>query len=354
MNLFQRVAFVILLPLAILIGMLTVQSLYQYKSNITKDNNRNQIHTEIIAARLEGLGRELAKAAALIAESKDSSRAVKEHDLDYLYDWTGLFHSTYLDRIIITDDRGNVLTRSYDQYRFSDNLEQALPIKTALEEKKFWGLTDIDGQQCFVYSRPVLLYEELLVGSVSVCARLTDELIEYLSDSHTVGIQVGENWPDNVNQREQPTVKSIKKIKTNFYPHLENTDHITISFYETEETEAKFRNRIIIIALLVLVMFLSLLLVYQVLSNYVRPYSTLVESFSMIAKKEVDFQQVRKNLAQITSVKNKEAGRIAQAFTELTYAIENDISQLEESAHRGLSHRSQESTLLHEGSQLGI
>ena len=343
MNLFRRVALSLVLPLIILFGILSVQSIVQYRTGQSKNQQKDTIHAEIILERLDSLKREMSSAASLIVESRDSSRSVKEHDVDYLFDWTGLFHTDFLNRIIITDENGIVLTRSYDQFLFSDRFDGELPVTTSLAGGEFWGLIEFDGVLCLVFSRPVLLYGEFLVGTVSVCAELTDKLTEHLSDSHMVGVSIGDYPLDRANEENGKVVRANRQFPTNFHPSSEATDLLHLHFFQTEDNRKDFTNSIIIIALLFFVMLISLILVYQVLSNYVHPYSELVESFSLMARKEVDFEQLRQRLNQIKGGRNKEADRIASSFTELSYVLENDISDLEDSAHRdaltGLSNR---------------
>lgn len=334
MNLFKRVALAIALPLLILLGALAFQTIGQYRQEGENIREQDQIRVEAILERLDSLEKELQKAASLIAESKDSSRAVDDHDLDYLYDWSRLFHSNLLNRVIITDEEGTVLTRSYDRFRFSDSLSHELSIGTALGGTSFWGLAEVDGFYSLAYSRPVRLYNEIPVGTVTVCAGSEPELLAYLTDSTLIDLEIGPSWPlEGIHERNRPP-RAVHELDTPFDPPVNETDKLRIVFYESAVNRREIEGSMVILLLIMAFILLSLLLVYRVLSNYVRPYSDLVDSISLLTHKQVDFSHIRDRLIGVEKGRNGEAARIASAFSEFTYVIEKDISHLEDSANR--------------------
>jgi diguanylate cyclase (GGDEF)-like protein len=330
MKLTIRVLIASLLPILLLLGLL----LYQLNSTITLEKEsierENTLKRALVRNRVRTLRSYLETTADILSGSRDTARAMEGSDVSYLFEWGKLFHSDNISMLLFTDRRGIVLSRSTDQYRFSDDLSETLPVSLALEGEKVIGFFYIDDALHLAVARPVLLYDEFPVGTIVVALTLSSGLMDQIVDGSGVGMSLIFENQEYHSSFDFGQVYHRIPIVLNYHPASIFPEEGWINFFENEKVERlnslrnSFLRAVILIALL-----LPLFLIIT-LKHYLRPYSVLLSGLRSLADNQASFGEVRNLFAESITDSRHEASVIAAAVSRFTITMEQSLLKLEQ------------------------
>ncbi len=233
-------------------------SLYQIDSNFrTIINTTNQI-------------------AALYAGNEDILSAVQQRNADSLFQ-TGrsLVESGLADIFIVTDNKGVVLARGHDEFRFNDSLRNDPYYRLAAIGNSFSGIGMMEGNLSLISVRQIRAYDTLFIGTLILGKHINFELLDGMEKALRLDINIMPNSTLVSNfSTSHPNLLSLRAPLR--IPTLDKSFYlinITKNIIEEQKQIKAIKNRVLLLTFVVAV--LSLGFVYMVVNTLLRPMRKL-------------------------------------------------------------------------------
>ena len=166
MSLYSKIILSAVFPLVLMLLVLVAITNSVIRSETASLERADALRQELVLSKLDGVSQSLAVTGAVLAGARDSARAVQQAETDFLYEWSRLFHSDSVSKIIFTDLDQVVLSRSDDEYSFGDNLGSLPQVQQFKESGAGQWLGELDDGLYLMDIQPVNLYGQIPVGMV--------------------------------------------------------------------------------------------------------------------------------------------------------------------------------------------
>ncbi len=168
MRLPAQIALMVYCPLLVMGGVF----LFQIESLLGRlehsiQEQLQQGRTQFLEAMAHDLGHH-ARVARLVSAGAEVVPALDMGDSDLLFRRAANFISTESEFITFLDERGIVIARGHDEYRFGDDLSRAPLVAAALKGETLQGLAELGGTLRLVHIQSVRQHEERIKGVVAV------------------------------------------------------------------------------------------------------------------------------------------------------------------------------------------
>ncbi|TVR03693.1 MAG: diguanylate cyclase [Spirochaetaceae bacterium] len=329
MRLTARITITAVIPLVLILTLVVVQLNRSISYEREAAAREDQLKLALVRNNVTTLLNQLQSTAAILAGSAETARAVLASDVNFLQQWSELFHTPFVSRVLFTDSRGIVLARSDDQFRFSDNLSRQEPVSLALEGKQIRGFFVLDNTISLSVAQPILLYDELLIGTIVVEVRLSDDLMYRLARGTGAGVLIEFSDALFSSHAETNRVRGHSDIAFRYDPESLIPLRASVLFFEDEyvqrlrDLQFRFISFIVLLAL-----GLPAVLVF-ILRAYLRPYARLIEGLVKLSGGRETFAEVRASFEPLLAQPGHQAALIADAVSRFTRSMEESIDMLE-------------------------
>ena len=328
MNLMVRVTTAAVLPFLFFLVVVAVLSNRIIRTERTSLQREDEITLSRVEERFQGITVDLATSGAILAQNDDTARAVSNRNHRTLYRWSRLFQSSSISWVMFFDTDGVVLSRSDDEYSFSQDLSTVAPVAAALQKERFQGLLVTEDGVFLVDARPVLLYGEVFVGGVMTAANVTGEFLASLSKDADISIELvveGRRIVSNHPSRT-PRARLPLKLSTGDGPTPQRAEIVFYPSQNVQDLVGLQRQLLVVMSLLSLV---TAGLVVIIVRTYLRPYTDLVRELLLLARGRVPYESVPRRFEQVFPDSNHEAAIIASAVADFVQTIHTNMIALE-------------------------
>ncbi|MBN2051226.1 MAG: diguanylate cyclase [Spirochaetales bacterium] len=314
--------------------LLLITLLYQLTTFISLEKQSSErediLKYSLVVSRIDSLLHELENTAGILSSSRDTAEAIQEADTSFLYEWSRLFHSDKISKILFTDSKGLILSRSDNHFIFSNDLSDTAPVKQALSGESTRGFFRLDGTVHLASTKPVYLHRDNPLGTVVVAVEITPYLLDTLTQGSGLGLRI--RFDDNLytSSEDHQSLYYTKEISFGESSGSLLPSESSVFFYQhrqllrMEELRKQFSWALLLVSLL-----LPLVLILT-LRGYLRPYSILLTGLSRMAKDRGSFQEVRDLFRKTYTRSKNEVSLIAAAVSEFTLAMEENLVKLEQ------------------------
>ena len=329
MRLTARIIITAVLPLVLILTLVVVQLNRSISYEREAAAREDQLKLALVRNNTTTLWNQLQSTAAILAGSAETARAVLASDVNFLQQWSELFHTPFVSRVLFTDSRGIVLSRSDEQFRFSDDLSTQEPVSLALTGRQIRGFFVLDDDLYLSIAQPVLLYDELLIGTIVVGVALSDELMFRLARGTGAGVLIEFEEFMFSSHTESDRVRSSSDMAFRYDPESVIPLRASVLFFEDEYVQRLRDLQLRFIAFIVLLALGLPAVLAFILRAYLRPYARLIEGLVKLSGGRETFAEVRASFGPLMKQPGHQVALIADAVSRFTLSMEESIDMLE-------------------------
>jgi diguanylate cyclase (GGDEF)-like protein len=327
MSLTFRVTVAVVLPF--LLVLLVVVFLFDrtIETERTSQEREDRLTLALVEERFGGVAADLATAGTILANSRDTARALEARDLRFLFEWSRLFHSPTISRIVFFDTTGIVLSRSDQEYSFSDNVAEMEPFSTVLDGNVFRGLVHLKDGLYLADARPVLLYGEIPVGGIVTAVAVTEELLNTIVEDTGAAVHLvleGRHMSSDMESTPRRTLPMVFSPGDGLVP-----ERAELVFFPSQSVEDLVGLQRQLLGIMSLLLLTTAILVVLIVRVYLRPYTDLIRELLVLARGDVPYDQVPHRFEEVFSDRNHESYIIAAAVAQFVATIDENMAALE-------------------------
>lgn len=291
---------------------------------------RDALARDLIRERILRIADDLRTAGTILANGRETAHAVEASDVRVLVSWGSLFHSRSISRIIFTDLDGVVLSRSDDEYHFSDSLADVEPVASVLSGRHVRGFYLLDGEVFLADAQPVLRYSEIPVGIVITALRVDDALLEAIAEDSGVVARVtfGDAafgfGPTEFDGDERRPVE-LPFENAGIAP-----SGFDIASVENDKIGELVGLQVRVLGVVAIVLVVVSAVISWLLHAYLRPYGELVSELRDLAEDRIELSVAQSRFATKFPDAGHEVSIIADAVGRLATSVSEHITLLEE------------------------
>jgi len=295
----------IILPLVILlfflvVGMTTYSSLEFFRFTSFMNNRSIVSISKDLLRYQEEYVKNTKVAAVSVSRFQEIIRAVSERNAneiaEILIPMTELFDVTYFT---VTDENGNVLTRTYNQNLVGDNVSEVQNIRDAMDGKVSTYFESGPVINLSVHTgAPVYNSDGIIIGVISAGVRIDEnEYIEKLKERFNAEFSVyfGETRIISTLKNEEEHIE-----ETQFKLDFSNNAFAVIVAGVSNKEIMDERNRLIISNIIIGVagLIFSIIILLQFINRIIKPVKKLVKLVSEVTQGNLDIQLDDKKFAE--------------------------------------------------------
>ncbi|SEG86232.1 sensor domain-containing diguanylate cyclase [Marinobacterium lutimaris] len=339
MKLVRQVLLTAILPLAAVL----LAGVWLLSSSVDKQEKQIQQEDEllqqVVRARVISLLGSVDAASKILALNREAVLAVRDHNVNILYELGRQYEPLQLSRITYLDLQGRVLSRSDDRYRFGDDLSKRDEISQLLADgvqagDRVAGLFQQEDGLYYLIARPVLQYQEIPIGIVVSQVKVTPERLKQLvlGTGADIEIQIGGQRFSSIDEPEGAAKETVRRVVPMAFGGrsaglvVEEAQLLLWPDRGIHSVDSLARQ--LLVLFVVLLVLLPVLLMW-ILRRYLRPYAELVEELQQLSVGSVDLGVIRNKLGRDFCDAPEQVGRVAQAISGMAQTLERQMDELE-------------------------
>ena len=329
MSLYSKIILSAVFPLVLMLLVLVAITNSVIRSETASLERADALRQELVLSKLDGVSQSLAVTGAVLAGARDSARAVQQAETDFLYEWSRLFHSDSVSKIIFTDLDQVVLSRSDDEYSFGDNLGSLPQVQQFKESGAGQWLGELDDGLYLMDIQPVNLYGQIPVGMVLTAVLLDQAFWDRVALGSGIRLVLHTEFEDPspmipaTSIRRQQTLSYLNNV------NKESTLILTAFFTSDSSIRALLSMRAQLILLIVATVVILPLIFFLLMRMHLQPYTRLVAGLLELDKEKKDFSGLRRRFAADFNDPHHELTAIATAVSHMTETLEENFRLLE-------------------------
>lgn len=304
-----------------IVGIYQIQALYI--SQKTSFQERIFIESTIVQRRFETVLDNLKKTVDILQSAQEIKTGMLSHDVDLLHGWATLFIPKYADKIQFINAKGTVIARGEAEFRFGDNLHDAVYFQKAFYQNTFIGIDTFDGEPMLIVAKRVKLNNSTTQGVIAIGVILKNDFFSNL----VLGTHMGIDY----HLKNPPFIKNDSFIPYEVISLHESLDKGSIdnigmylllkSHDELDAIVATRRN--LLIGFLVLFIPFGIL-IYSIVFRYLKHYNTFMHLLFDFYENKIHidaFTQTVKRMVEGNT--SSEIKKISNLFLKIVQKMNN-------------------------------
>ncbi len=256
-----------------------------------------------------------------LSRPRDIHEAIEGMNNDVLSDWGKAF-SKSVSSILFIDTDGTVIARAPDEFRFGDSVRSEPFFRGARDDGIFSGISILEGQEALVACYPVYMYNDTVVGYISIFKNITEDLLEGLLPEKNMRLSF------------LGTTSSTSPIKLS--PSIENPILISVadgvfslSFLPSPEYLRLLSLQGDLLSAFAVVTAGTILLLLFFLNRRFKPYTEIVDALVDYSENHVSLEELRRSISKTHLSSAGEICYISRALVKMIKVIEEKMRSIQ-------------------------
>ena len=324
MNLYIKIFATFILPitLGLIFTLFSLNTVLQNQEILINEYEQKTIQQ--VTNRFNITLKNMEKDIQIMSNSNEIIEAIELHDNNILTNWGRAFLGNFYSTAIFLDKNNFVISRATDQYRFGDKLEKNTLLK--LNSEAFYkGIHQIDNKELLIFAKKIKNYTNSVVGTVILGITIDETFLKKHIDLKYIALKYTTSRQTSIYSSKLGELNKVLLFKTN----INNIDKLKrFEIHKGNNKEIKdlqnFRKNILLFTIIVSVVIIVLL--YFILTNFLRPYKKIYNLLLDFANNKIDFRYIQtasKNISKQS--REKEIYNMAKAINKVSKkALKNE------------------------------